>query len=125
ARAALGPGAVLGASCYDSLDLARRAVAAGADYVAFGAFHPSTTKAATRRPEPALLQQAAALGATRVAIGGITVDNAPALVAAGADLVAVVSGVFGADDPAAAARAYLRVFDRDGAATHAGAAPPH
>ncbi len=115
ARAALGPGALLGASCYDSLARARKAVTAGADYVAFGAFYPSPTKAATRRASPTLLQQAADLGVPRVAIGGITADNAPALVDAGADLVAVVSGIFGADDPAAAAQAYLRAFAGTGA----------
>lgn len=111
ARAALGPAAILGASCYDSLALARAAVAAGADYVAFGAFFPSATKAATRRADPGLLRGAADLGVPRVAIGGITADNAPALIAAGADLVAVVNGVFGAPDPGAAARAFQRAFD--------------
>ena len=111
ARAALGPAAILGASCYDSLALARAAVAAGADYVAFGAFFPSATKAATRRACPGLLRGAADLGVPRVAIGGITADNAPALIAAGADLVAVVNGVFGAPDPGAAARAFQRAFD--------------
>lgn len=110
ARAALGPDAILGASCYDSLALARQAVQAGAGYVAFGAFFDTATKATTRRPGPGLLRQAAALGVTRVAIGGITPDNAPELVAAGADLVAVVSGVFGSPDPAAAAQAYQRAF---------------
>lgn len=116
ARAALGDGAIIGASCYDSLALAQRAVAAGVDYVAFGAFFATATKAATRRASPALLQQAAGLGVARVAIGGITPDNAPALVEAGADLIAVVSGVFGADDPAAAARAYLGAFQPHGPA---------
>ncbi|TWG90198.1 thiamine-phosphate pyrophosphorylase [Luteimonas sp. J16] len=110
ARAALGPDAILGASCYDSLALAREAVAAGADYVAFGAFFPTTTKATTRRATVALLREAAGLGVPRVAIGGITVDNAPSLVAAGADLAAVVGAVFGAADPAAAARAFRAAF---------------
>ena len=114
ARAALGEAAILGASCYDSIERAERAVAAGASYVAFGAFFPTRTKATTRRATPALLQQAAGLGVPRVAIGGITPDNAPALVAAGADLLAVIGGVFGADDPEAAARAYLHAFpDRE------------
>ncbi|WP_202845364.1 thiamine phosphate synthase [Luteimonas saliphila] len=110
ARDALGPSAILGASCYDSLELAREAVAAGANYVAFGAFFPTSTKATTRRATASLLRESAGLGVPRVAIGGITPDNAPALVAAGADLLAVVSGVFDADDPAGAARAYLRAF---------------
>lgn len=110
ARLALGPGTILGASCYDRIDLARQAVAAGASYVAFGAFHPSPTKPGARRATPQLLRDAAALGVPRVAIGGITPDNAPSLIDAGADLVAVISGVFDAADPAAAVRAYLRGF---------------
>src|SRR5690606_15879821 len=126
ARAARGDGAVIGASCCDSLALAQRAVAAGADYVAFGAFFATATKTATRRASPALLRQAAGLGVARVAIGGITADNAPALVEAGADPIAVVSGVFGADDPAAAAQAYMHAFQARGSASpHAGdPAPP-
>lgn len=111
ARQALGPGALLGASCYDQLALARRAAAAGASYVAFGAFFPSGTKPLARRADPRLLAESAGLGLPRVAIGGITPDNAPLLVAAGADLLAVIGGVFDAPDPAAAARAYRRAFD--------------
>lgn len=111
ARTALGAGAILGASCYDRFDLAQAAVAAGADYVAFGAFFPSPTKPNARRAAPALLQAAAALGVPRVAIGGITPDNARPLVAAGADLLAVISGVFDAADPAAATRAYAALYD--------------
>ena len=110
ARAALGPQAIIGASCYDELDLARRAVAAGASYVAFGAFFPTRSKVTTRRATPTLLGEAAALGVPRVAIGGITPANAGALVAAGADLVAVIGGVFDAADPRAAVRAYAACF---------------
>lgn len=112
ARARLGHQAIVGASCYDSLDLARRAVAAGADYVAFGAFFPTRTKQATRRAAQDLLAPAHALGVPRVAIGGITPDNAGSLVDAGADLLAVISGVFDAPDPTAAVAAYLRCFQR-------------
>jgi thiamine-phosphate pyrophosphorylase len=111
ARAALGSDALLGASCYDSLERARDAVTRGANYVAFGAFFPSPTKPHARRACPTLLQASAALGVPRVAIGGITPDNGRALVAAGADLLAVISGVFDAPDPAAAVRAYRRCFD--------------
>ncbi len=111
ARAALGSDTLLGASCYDSLERARDAVTRGANYVAFGAFFPSPTKPHARRACPTLLQASAALGVPRVAIGGITPDNGRALVAAGADLLAVISGVFDAPDPAAAARAYRRCFD--------------
>ncbi|MCL1635463.1 thiamine phosphate synthase [Luteimonas sp. SX5] len=111
ARAWLGRGALIGASCYDSLDRARRAAEAGADYIAFGAFFPSPTKPHARRATPALLRDSAALGRPRVAIGGITPDNAPLLIDAGADLLAVISGVFDAADPAAAARAYRDCFE--------------
>jgi thiamine-phosphate pyrophosphorylase len=116
ARLALGPSAILGASCYDEIERARRAVDAGASYVAFGAFFPTTTKAATRRATPGLLRAARGLGVPRVAIGGITADNAPALVDAGADLLAVVSGVFAAPDPAVAAQACLAAFRHPAAA---------
>lgn len=110
ARAALGATAIIGASCYDSLELARRAVAAGASYVAFGAFFPTMTKVTTRRATIALLRDAASLGMPRVAIGGITPDNASPLVEAGADLLAVIGGVFDAQDPVAAARRYVACF---------------
>lgn len=111
ARRLLGGGAIIGASCYDDLELARAAVAAGADYVAFGACFPSPTKPAARVAGLDLFRQAARLPAARVAIGGITPDNAGHAVAAGADLVAVISGVFDAPDPVAAARAYLSCFE--------------
>ena len=111
ARAALGPDALLGASCYDRFELAQRAVDAGASYVAFGAFFPSATKPLARRATPELLMRAAALGLPRVAIGGITPDNAPALVAAGADLVAAIEGVFAAPDPVAAVHRYRACFE--------------
>jgi len=114
ARDLLGANALLGASCYDDLARARRAVAAGADHVAFGAFFPSATKPGARRAASHLLSDAAALGVPRVAIGGITPDNAGSLVDAGADLVAVVGGVFDAADPVAAARAYGAAFERAG-----------
>ncbi|WP_299346784.1 thiamine phosphate synthase [uncultured Pseudoxanthomonas sp.] len=112
ARALLGPQAIIGASCYDDVALAERAVAAGASYVAFGAFFPTTSKVTTRRATASLLSEAAALGVPRVAIGGITPDNMGPLVVAGADLVAVIGGVFEAADPVAAARAYRAGFDR-------------
>ena len=111
ARHELGPDCILGASCYDDVRLARQAVFAGASYVAFGAFFPSSTKPNARRARPEMLTEAAALGVPRVAIGGISPDNARSLVAAGADLVAVISGVFDAPDPAAATRAYLSCFE--------------
>ncbi|KAF1712044.1 thiamine phosphate synthase [Pseudoxanthomonas kalamensis DSM 18571] len=111
ARQALGPDAIIGASCYDDIGRAHRAVAAGASYVAFGAFFPTTTKTTTRHADPRLLAEAAALGVPRVAIGGITPANAAPLVQAGADLLAVVAGVFAAADPLSAVAAYHACFD--------------
>ena len=89
---------------------ARAAAAAGADYLAFGAFFPSTTKPGARHADPGLLVQAAGLGLPLVAIGGITPDNGAIPVAAGADLLAVVGAVFDAPDPVAAARALAALF---------------
>lgn len=111
AREGLGDIALLGASCYDDLRRAEAAAAAGASYVAFGAFFASPTKPDARHATPQLLRDAAAIGLPRVAIGGITPDNAPVLIAAGADMIAVVSGVFDAPDPVAAAQAYRACFD--------------
>ncbi|MGY0505053.1 thiamine phosphate synthase [Luteimonas sp. e5] len=104
ARALLGAGRVVGASCYDELQRAHDAAQAGADYIAFGALFASATKPQARRAMPVLFTQAAALGVPRVAIGGITADNAGTAVALGADVLAVIGGVFDARDPIAAAR---------------------
>lgn len=112
ARRLLGPAAIVGVSCYDRLDLAEAAEAAGADYVAFGSFFPSSTKPLAVRTDPDLLRRARRrLRLPLVAIGGITPENGAALIEAGADLLAVVSGVFGGPDPGGAARAYARLFD--------------
>ena len=100
----------IGASCYDQLANAARAVAEGASYVAFGAFFPTTTKVTASRATPDLLRQSAALGVPRVAIGGLSPDNVGPIIAAGADLVAVVSGIFAAPDPVATQRAFLAQF---------------
>ena len=110
ARALLGAEAIIGASCYDEYARAERAVAAGADYVAFGAFFPTRSKQAVRQASPELLTRAAALGVPRVAIGGITPDNARSAIDAGADLIAVIGGVFDAPDPLAAIKNYLQCF---------------
>lgn len=112
ARARL-PGRLLGASCYDRPELARRAIAAGADYVAFGAVFPSPTKPAAVRAPLALF--ALELGVPKVAIGGVTLDNAPQVLAAGADCVAVITDLFAAPDVAARARAYGRLFEHEAA----------
>jgi thiamine-phosphate pyrophosphorylase len=111
ARAILGPDAVIGVSCYGEPERALEAEAAGADYVAFGRFFPSRTKPrATPAPVAMLAAVRPRLRGPVVAIGGVTPENAPALIAAGADLIAVVQGVFGDPDPRAAAERYARLF---------------
>jgi thiamine-phosphate pyrophosphorylase len=115
AREILGPDRLIGVSCYDDLARARDAVARGADYIAFGSFFSSPTKPHARRADPTLLSRAQTLGVPVVAIGGITSANAESLISAGADAVAVISDVFGHDDPGAiraAADAFARLFHR-------------
>lgn len=105
ARARLGPAAIIGVSCYDEAPRALAAARGGADYVAFGSFFPSVTKPGAVRAAPELV--AAVRGrieAPIVAIGGITADNAPPLLASGIDLLAVVHAIFGAPDVARAVR---------------------
>jgi len=109
ARARIGSH-LLGASCYDRLDIARRAVAAGADYVAFGSVYPSATKPSAVRAPLSLFAQARALGVPLVAIGGITLENAADVIRAGADCIAVISALFDAPDVAARARAFTDLF---------------
>jgi len=114
ARRALGPGKVLGASCYADFELTREAVAAGADYVAFGAVYPSPTKPqAVRAPLELFARCRAELRTPACAIGGITLDNAPALIAAGADLIAVITDLFAAPDIESRARAFQHLFAGD------------
>ena len=110
ARAALGPDAIIGVSCYDSLERARQMASAGPDYLAFGAFFPSPTKPHARRASFDLLRQAAALGLPRVAIGGITPDNGRPLIDAGADYLAVISAVFSDPDVRGAAARFAQLF---------------
>lgn len=111
AREALGPRRILGVSCYADITLAEQAVAAGADYIAFGAMFPSRTKPDTVRASLPLLTEARRrFGMPVAAIGGITLDNAPALIEAGADMLAVVSDLFDAMNLAARAQAYARHF---------------
>jgi len=107
ARAQL-PGKILGASCYADLEKARAAVRAGADYVAFGSVFPSPTKPAAARAPLALF--GSELGVPLCAIGGITLENAPALIAAGASLLAVISNLFDAPDIGERATQYRRLF---------------
>ena len=114
ARARLGPNALIGASCYDSLARAEAAVRAGADYIAFGSFFPSKVKPQAIRAHTSLLTAARAQwGVGIVAIGGITPANAGPLLAAGADALAVISALFDTPDArgvGAAARAFAALF---------------
>jgi thiamine-phosphate pyrophosphorylase len=111
ARALLGPSAQIGKTCHDSRHLAMEAGEAGADYVAFGAFYPTTTKPSDYRPDPSILSWWSALFEIPcVAIGGITPDNAKPLVAAGADFLAVCQAVWGSDDPARAVSVFEQVL---------------
>jgi thiamine-phosphate pyrophosphorylase len=113
ARARLGNTALVGVSCYDSLERAQTAVAEGADYIAFGSFFPSNTKPDAVRAGLSLLSTAKARWKVPVvAVGGITPDNARALIDAGADAVAVISALFDAADVAAAARSFVALFNK-------------
>ena len=120
ARAVLGPSVQIGVTCHDSRHLAMSAGEAGADYVAFGSFFPTTTKDVRHHPEPVILSWWSALFELPcVAIGGITPGNAAPLVAAGADFLAVSGAVWGGDE-AAAVRAFGVVFARSGEETSRG-----
>lgn len=113
ARALLGPERILGTSCYADFSTAQRAAATGADYVAFGAVYPSPTKPnAVPATVDLFFRAKSALTVPSCAIGGITLDNAPTLIAAGADLLAVITDLFDAPDIAARAAAYQRLFER-------------
>ena len=112
ARTRLPASMVLGASCYQSVGSAQAAIAAGADYVAFGRFFPSTSKPLAKQAHPDLLHTARKqLNRPLCAIGGITVDNAPPLITAGAHMLAVIAALYEADDPGAQARAFINLFN--------------
>ena len=98
ARERLGPERIVGVSCYNDFSRAEAAVAAGADYIAFGSFFVSGVKPDARRAETFLLARARRLDVPIVAIGGITASNAGGLALAGADAVAVITAVFGSSD---------------------------
>ncbi len=113
ARSILGPDAQIGVTCHDSRHLAMEAGEAGADYVAFGAFYPTTTKPSEYRPDAAILSWWSQLFEIPcVAIGGITPDNGAPLVEAGAEFLAVCQAVWGQADPAKAVQAFAPLFDR-------------
>ena len=112
ARDILGPDVQIGVTCHDSRHLAMEAGERGADYVAFGAFFPTTTKTVEHQPDPSILSWWASMfELPSVAIGGITPVNAPALVRAGADFLAVSGAVWGGDE-AAAVKAFAGVLAR-------------
>jgi len=95
ARDLLGPSIQIGITCHNAIALAQQAEKQGADYVAFGSFFPSQTKPNASKAEISTLTQAKqSLGLPIVAIGGITLENAPALISAGADMIAVVQSLF-------------------------------
>ena len=111
ARSMLGPEKLIGVSCYNEIGRAREAQSQGADYVAFGSFFSSSTKPDAIPTSAELLQIATLeIGLPVVAIGGINENNAAALIAAGADAVAVVSALFDAVDVEAQARRFARLF---------------
>lgn len=111
AREVLGAGAIVGVSCNNVLERALRAQRSGASYVAFGRFFPSHTKPQAVAAAPELLREARSrLRLPIVAIGGITPENGGILLAAGADVLAAVHGVFGQPDPEAAARRYTALW---------------
>lgn len=114
ARAIMGDKAFIGVTCHDSRDLAIEAAEAGADYVAFGAFFPTETKAAKYQADIEVLEWWSSMTVLPcVAIGGITADNCRPLVEAGADYLAVVAGVWNhPDGPEAAVRAFARQMKR-------------
>jgi len=111
ARKVLGDDAIIGISCYRDLERASAAERAGASYVAFGAFFPSPSKPEAAPAPLSLLRWARrTLRCPIVAIGGITLDRAPEVVGAGADLVAVISALFHSPDPRKAASGFARLF---------------
>jgi thiamine-phosphate pyrophosphorylase len=103
-------GKLLGASCYNSLESATAAVGCGADYVAFGSVFASPTKPAAVRAPLGLFREARRLGVPLCAIGGITLQNAPEVIAAGADLLAVITDLFDAPDIRRRASQYRELF---------------
>lgn len=114
ARAALGGDKIVGVTCHNSRHLAMQAAEAGADYVAFGAFYPTSTKDPSHWAEPEILEiWQETMETPCVAIGGITIENAEPLVRAGADFLAVSAGVWSHNEgPGAAVAAFNSLFER-------------
>jgi thiamine-phosphate pyrophosphorylase len=110
-RRQVGPQRIVGSSCYGSLELAQAAQAAGASYVAFGGFYPSRIKKyEVSTPVDIVTRAGEQVALPNVVIGGMTRENVVPLLAAGADMVAVISSVYFADDPEGAARELTRLF---------------
>ncbi|MGV6825745.1 MAG: thiamine phosphate synthase [bacterium] len=113
ARRKLGNDKIIGISCYNQLSLAEEAAAGGANYIAFGRFFASRTKPDARQADLELLANAKQrISLPVVAIGGITTDNAPAVVAAGADMLAVIDGLFAQPDIQATAHAFSTLYQQ-------------
>jgi len=112
ARLLLGDQAIIGITCHADLTLARAGLEAGADYLAFGRFYASLTKPGAPAASPRVLTEAKSFGRPLTAIGGVTVENGEPLIRAGADLLAVVGGLFGGftDDIERRAKAFERLF---------------
>lgn len=112
ARSLLGDDKIIGVSCHGSLAKAQQAVAAGADYVALGRFFESHSKPNAPAADISLLEQARELGVPLVAIGGVTPDNGGALLAAGADMLAAIHGLFGQSDIEQTAGQFTQLFEK-------------
>lgn len=111
ARTKLGNSMVIGYSCYNDLDRASNAVNAGADYIAFGAFYSSPSKPDAVHATPDIIQKAKQqFNLPVVAIGGITPENGQTLIAAGADMLAVISGLYASETPFQSASQYVNLF---------------
>ena len=111
ARKQFGADKIIGASCYNRLDLAEQAQAQGASYIAFGACFASSTKPHAPVASLDLFAQAKPLGLPMVAIGGITLDNARLAIQAGADAIAVINAIFASDDVKATAASFNQLFE--------------
>jgi thiamine-phosphate pyrophosphorylase len=114
ARKRLGDKAMIGCSCYNDLDRAQQAANSGADYIAFGAFSPSPTKPEAAHATLDIIQTAKQIfNLPVVAIGGITLENGQSLIEAGADMLAVISGLYASNDPFNTTKKYINLFTHD------------
>ncbi len=111
ARECLGNSVMIGCSCYNDLDRAQQASKSGADYIVFGAFFPSPTKPEAAHATPDIIQTAKQrFDLPVVAIGGITPENGQSLIEAGADMLAVISGLYASNDPFSTTKQYINMF---------------